>query len=116
MLQSGLQRLRDFPRPFWLALFVEGTRFTKAKLLGAQEFAASQGLPIPRNVLIPRTKVKKKKSCHFLIWIHLHFADVFFYVFFYILFCQCHLTSAGTDTLFLTLYTVFLRLKMVPSL
>ncbi|KMZ74557.1 1-Acylglycerol-3-Phosphate Acyltransferase [Zostera marina] len=55
-LKSGLQRLKDFPRPFWLALFVEGTRFTKAKLLGAQEFAASQGLPIPRNVLIPRTK------------------------------------------------------------
>jgi hypothetical protein len=37
---------------------VEGTRFTQAKLLAAQEYAASQGLPIPRNVLIPRTKVK----------------------------------------------------------
>ncbi|CAK7342500.1 unnamed protein product [Dovyalis caffra] len=55
-LPSGLQRLKDFPRPFWLALFVEGTRFTQAKLLAAQEYAASQGLPIPRNVLIPRTK------------------------------------------------------------
>lgn len=55
-LKSGLQRLQDFPRPFWLALFVEGTRFTQAKLLAAQEYAASQGLPIPRNVLIPRTK------------------------------------------------------------
>ncbi|XP_061955803.1 1-acyl-sn-glycerol-3-phosphate acyltransferase 2-like [Populus nigra] len=55
-LKSGLQRLKDFPRPFWLALFVEGTRFTQAKLLAAQEYAASQGLPIPRNVLIPRTK------------------------------------------------------------
>ncbi|ONK68777.1 uncharacterized protein A4U43_C05F15890 [Asparagus officinalis] len=55
-LKSGLQRLRDFPRPFWLALFVEGTRFTQAKLLAAQEYAALQGLPIPRNVLIPRTK------------------------------------------------------------
>lgn len=57
-LQSGLQRLKDFPQPFWLALFVEGTRFTKAKLLAAQEYAASAGLPVPRNVLIPRTKVK----------------------------------------------------------
>lgn len=56
-LQLGLQRLKDFPRPFWLALFVEGTRFTPAKLLAAQDYAASQGLPIPRNVLIPRTKV-----------------------------------------------------------
>ncbi|WOK93074.1 1-acyl-sn-glycerol-3-phosphate acyltransferase PLS1 [Canna indica] len=55
-LKWGLQRLQDFPRPFWLALFVEGTRFTPAKLLAAQEYAASQGLPIPRNVLIPRTK------------------------------------------------------------
>ncbi|KAG8090069.1 hypothetical protein GUJ93_ZPchr0011g27051 [Zizania palustris] len=55
-LKWGLQRLNDFPRPFWLALFVEGTRFTPAKLLAAQEYAASQGLPAPRNVLIPRTK------------------------------------------------------------
>ncbi|KAK7272037.1 hypothetical protein RJT34_28391 [Clitoria ternatea] len=28
----------------------------QSKLLAAQEFAASRGLPIPRNVLIPRTK------------------------------------------------------------
>nr|AZM65197.1 lysophospholipid acyltransferase 6 [Vitellaria paradoxa] len=55
-LKSGLIRLKDFPRPFWLALFVEGTRFTQAKLLAAQEYAASTGLPVPRNVLIPRTK------------------------------------------------------------
>ncbi|KAK8609263.1 hypothetical protein V6N13_025569 [Hibiscus sabdariffa] len=55
-LKAGLQRLRDFPQPFWLALFVEGTRFTQAKLVAAQEYATSQGLPIPRNVLIPRTK------------------------------------------------------------
>ncbi|KAG6517608.1 hypothetical protein ZIOFF_021004 [Zingiber officinale] len=55
-LKLGLQRLKDFPRPFWLALFVEGTRFTPAKLLAAQDYAASQGLPLPRNVLIPRTK------------------------------------------------------------
>ncbi|RDY09437.1 1-acyl-sn-glycerol-3-phosphate acyltransferase 2 [Mucuna pruriens] len=55
-LKSGLQQLRDFPLPFWLALFVEGTRFTQAKLLAAQEYAAAAGLPVPRNVLIPRTK------------------------------------------------------------
>nr|AZM65193.1 lysophospholipid acyltransferase 2 [Vitellaria paradoxa] len=55
-LKSGLEQLRDFPRPFWLALFVEGTRFTQAKLLAAQKYASSEGLPIPRNVLIPRTK------------------------------------------------------------
>ncbi|XP_028774435.1 1-acyl-sn-glycerol-3-phosphate acyltransferase 2-like [Neltuma alba] len=55
-LKSGLELLRDFPLPFWLALFVEGTRFTQAKLLAAQEYATSSGLPVPRNVLIPRTK------------------------------------------------------------
>uniref|UniRef100_A0A6N2MZH4 1-acylglycerol-3-phosphate O-acyltransferase n=1 Tax=Salix viminalis TaxID=40686 RepID=A0A6N2MZH4_SALVM len=55
-LQSGFERLADFPMPFWLALFVEGTRFTQAKLQVAQEFAASRGLPVPKNVLIPRTK------------------------------------------------------------
>ncbi|CAG7905426.1 unnamed protein product [Brassica rapa] len=55
-IKSGLQRLKDFPQPFWLALFVEGTRFTETKLKAAQEYAASSELPIPRNVLIPRTK------------------------------------------------------------
>ncbi|KAM0997249.1 hypothetical protein TB1_006547 [Malus domestica] len=55
-LKSCFRRLEDFPVPFWLALFVEGTRFTQAKLMVAQEFAASRGLPIPRNVLLPRTK------------------------------------------------------------
>ncbi|KAG7017581.1 1-acyl-sn-glycerol-3-phosphate acyltransferase 2 [Cucurbita argyrosperma subsp. argyrosperma] len=53
---SGLLRLKDFPLPFWLALFVEGTRFTEAKLLAAKEYAVANGLPVPRNVLIPRTK------------------------------------------------------------
>lgn len=55
-LKSGFERLSDFPMPFWLALFVEGTRFTQAKLQAAQEYAASRGLPLPRNVLLPRTK------------------------------------------------------------
>ncbi|KAL9260504.1 1-acyl-sn-glycerol-3-phosphate acyltransferase 2-like protein [Drosera capensis] len=55
-LKSGFEQLRDFPFPFWLALFVEGTRFTQGKLLAAQQYAISRGLPIPRNVLLPRTK------------------------------------------------------------
>ncbi|KAG2674931.1 hypothetical protein I3760_13G160800 [Carya illinoinensis] len=55
-LQSGFQKLEDFSLPFWLALFVEGTRYTEEKLLAAQRYAASRGLPVPRNVLIPRTK------------------------------------------------------------
>jgi len=55
-LQSGFRKLEDFSLPFWLALFVEGTRYTEEKLLAAQRYAASRGLPVPRNVLIPRTK------------------------------------------------------------
>ncbi|PON59040.1 Phospholipid/glycerol acyltransferase [Parasponia andersonii] len=55
-LKSGFRRLEDFPMPFWLALFVEGTRFTQPKLAAAQYYAPSRGLPVPRNVLIPRTK------------------------------------------------------------
>lgn len=63
-MQSGFSRLADFPVPFWLALFVEGTRFTQAKLQAAQEYAASRGLPIPRNILLPRTKVNDEKKFH----------------------------------------------------
>ncbi|XP_021894090.1 1-acyl-sn-glycerol-3-phosphate acyltransferase 3-like [Carica papaya] len=55
-LKASFKNLENFPMPFWLALFVEGTRFTQAKLVAAQEYAASRGLPIPRNVLLPRTK------------------------------------------------------------
>ncbi|GJY55577.1 1-acyl-sn-glycerol-3-phosphate acyltransferase 2-like protein [Tanacetum coccineum] len=61
-IKVGLQRLKDYPQPFWLALFAEGTRFTQAKLLAAQEYASSNGLPVPRNVLIPRTKKPARKS------------------------------------------------------
>lgn len=56
--QSGFKLLEHKPVPFWVALFVEGTRFTHTKLLAAQEFAISRGIPVPKNVLIPRTKVK----------------------------------------------------------
>ncbi|CAJ2676423.1 1-acyl-sn-glycerol-3-phosphate acyltransferase 3-like [Trifolium pratense] len=55
-LKSGFKQQVRNPVPFWLALFVEGTRFTKSKLIAAQEFATSRGMPIPRNVLVPRTK------------------------------------------------------------
>ncbi|KAI4304826.1 hypothetical protein MLD38_040291 [Melastoma candidum] len=57
-LKSGFERSVDFPMPFWLPPFVDGTQFTKAKLAVAQEFAASKGLPIPRNLVVPRIKVE----------------------------------------------------------
>ncbi|GJV88501.1 hypothetical protein Tco_1532439 [Tanacetum coccineum] len=46
-MKVGLQRLKNYPQPFWLALFAEGTRFTQAKLLAAQEYASLNGLPVP---------------------------------------------------------------------
>lgn len=55
-LEAGFKRFEDFPMTFWLALFVEGTRFTQEKLEAAQEYASIRSLPSPRNVLIPRTK------------------------------------------------------------
>lgn len=42
--------------PFWLVMFVEGTRITPGKLANAREFARKEGLPLPRHVLIPRPK------------------------------------------------------------
>lgn len=55
-LKTSLEELKDFPMPFWLTIFVEGTRLTPDKLLASQEFAISKGLLIQENVLIPRTK------------------------------------------------------------
>lgn len=68
MSQSGYEKLKDFPVPFWLALFVEGTRFTQPKLLDAQQFAISKGLNVPRNVLLPRTKVLLVVSLFFVFF------------------------------------------------
>lgn len=55
-LKSSFEALKDFPMPFWMTIFVEGTRMTPDKLIEAQTFASSKGLPIPKNVLIPKTK------------------------------------------------------------
>lgn len=55
-MEAAFKKLRDFPRPMWMALFAEGTRFTEEKLKQAQEFATTAGLPVPKNTLVPRTK------------------------------------------------------------
>ncbi|XP_004503603.1 1-acyl-sn-glycerol-3-phosphate acyltransferase 3-like [Cicer arietinum] len=55
-LKTGFKQQVQNPVPFWMALFVEGTRFTQSKLLAAQDFAISRGMPVPKNVLVPRTK------------------------------------------------------------
>ncbi|KAJ4882160.1 1-acyl-sn-glycerol-3-phosphate acyltransferase 3 [Raphanus sativus] len=55
-LKTGFNQLKDFPTAFWMALFVEGTRFTQENLEAAKDYASLKGLPSPRNVMIPRTK------------------------------------------------------------
>ncbi|TYJ20769.1 hypothetical protein E1A91_A08G019100v1 [Gossypium mustelinum] len=55
-LKSSFEALSDYPTPFWMTIFVEGTRLTADKLVEAQSFASSKGYPIPKNVLIPKTK------------------------------------------------------------
>jgi 1-acyl-sn-glycerol-3-phosphate acyltransferase len=42
--------------PVWLISFVEGTRLTERKLAQSQEYARSQGLPLPHHTLVPRLK------------------------------------------------------------
>ncbi|KAL4559472.1 hypothetical protein LXL04_031610 [Taraxacum kok-saghyz] len=42
--------------PLWLAVFPEGTDFTEEKCKKSQKFAAENGLPILKNVLLPKMK------------------------------------------------------------
>ncbi|MBI3558153.1 MAG: acyltransferase [Deltaproteobacteria bacterium] len=49
-------RLRGLHIAFWLISFVEGTRNTPEKLAQSQAFARANGLRVPSEVLIPRTK------------------------------------------------------------
>ncbi|CAM8901553.1 unnamed protein product [Rhodiola kirilowii] len=42
--------------PLWLALFPEGTDFTEKKCIRSQQYAAENGLPVLKNVLLPKTK------------------------------------------------------------
>uniref|UniRef100_A0A5B6YRU7 1-acylglycerol-3-phosphate O-acyltransferase n=1 Tax=Davidia involucrata TaxID=16924 RepID=A0A5B6YRU7_DAVIN len=42
--------------PLWLAVFPEGTDFTEQKCIRSQKFAAENGLPVLKNVLLPKTR------------------------------------------------------------
>ncbi|KAL1564440.1 1-acyl-sn-glycerol-3-phosphate acyltransferase 4 [Salvia divinorum] len=42
--------------PLWLAVFPEGTDYTEQKCMRSQKFAREGGLPILKNVLLPKTK------------------------------------------------------------
>ncbi|KAA8537671.1 hypothetical protein F0562_027339 [Nyssa sinensis] len=53
------QKLSTFTNPqdpLWLAVFPEGTDFTEKKCIRSQKFAAENGLPVLKNVLLPKTR------------------------------------------------------------
>ncbi|KAL3614133.1 putative 1-acyl-sn-glycerol-3-phosphate acyltransferase 5 [Castilleja foliolosa] len=51
-----LSSFRDPIDPLWLAIFPEGTDFTEQKCARSQKYAYENGLPIMKNVLLPKTK------------------------------------------------------------
>ncbi|XP_038887315.1 probable 1-acyl-sn-glycerol-3-phosphate acyltransferase 5 [Benincasa hispida] len=55
-MHQMLSTFKDYYDPFWLALFPEGTDFTDQKCIRSQKYAAEKGLPILKNVLLPKTK------------------------------------------------------------
>ncbi|KAG7977866.1 hypothetical protein I3843_05G053700 [Carya illinoinensis] len=55
-MRQMLSTFKDPQDPLWLALFPEGTDFTEQKCIRNQKYAAENGLPILKNVLLPKTK------------------------------------------------------------
>ncbi|KAL6610454.1 hypothetical protein ACP70R_040423 [Stipagrostis hirtigluma subsp. patula] len=56
VIRSRLSELKKPKDPLWLAVFPEGTDYTEKKCIRSQEYAAEHGLPILKNVLLPKTK------------------------------------------------------------
>ncbi|KAL8160578.1 hypothetical protein V2J09_002115 [Rumex salicifolius] len=55
-LHQMLSTFKDPRDALWLAVFPEGTDFTEQKCIRNQKYAAENGLPILKNVLLPKTK------------------------------------------------------------
>lgn len=55
-MRKKLSTFMDARDPLWLAVFPEGTDYTEQKCIKSQQFAAENGLPILKNVLLPKTK------------------------------------------------------------
>lgn len=56
IIRSRLSELKNPKDPLWLAVFPEGTDYTEKKCIKSQEYAAEHGLPVLKNVLLPKTK------------------------------------------------------------
>ncbi|XP_021827770.1 probable 1-acyl-sn-glycerol-3-phosphate acyltransferase 5 isoform X1 [Prunus avium] len=55
-MRRMLSSLKDPQDSLWLALFPEGTDFTEEKCIRSQKYAAENGLPVLKHVLLPKTK------------------------------------------------------------
>ncbi|KAM7253541.1 hypothetical protein ACFE04_021695 [Oxalis oulophora] len=55
-MRKMLKTFKDPCHPLWLALFPEGTDFTEQKRIRSNKIAVEKGLPILKNVLLPKTK------------------------------------------------------------
>ncbi|GAV80661.1 Acyltransferase domain-containing protein [Cephalotus follicularis] len=55
-LRQMLSTFQNPQDPLWLAIFPEGTDFTEEKCKGSQKYAAEVGLPVLKNVLLPKTR------------------------------------------------------------
>uniref|UniRef100_A0A7N0T251 1-acylglycerol-3-phosphate O-acyltransferase n=1 Tax=Kalanchoe fedtschenkoi TaxID=63787 RepID=A0A7N0T251_KALFE len=51
-----LSTFRNPRDPLWLALFPEGTDFTEKKCVRSQKYAAENGFPVLKSVLLPKSK------------------------------------------------------------
>nr|XP_043636003.1 probable 1-acyl-sn-glycerol-3-phosphate acyltransferase 5 [Erigeron canadensis] len=56
MMRKTLMTFTNPIDELWLALFPEGTDFTEQKCVKSQKFAAENGLPILKNVLLPKSR------------------------------------------------------------
>ncbi|KAE8708407.1 putative 1-acyl-sn-glycerol-3-phosphate acyltransferase 5 [Hibiscus syriacus] len=55
-MRQMLSKFKDPRDPLWLVIFPEGTDFTDQKCLRSQKYAAENGLPILKNLLLPKSK------------------------------------------------------------
>ncbi|XAR72840.1 1-acylglycerol-3-phosphate O-acyltransferase [Bertholletia excelsa] len=56
IMRKMLSTFKDRQDPLWLAIFPEGTDFNERKCVQSQKYAAEHGLPVLKNVLLPKTK------------------------------------------------------------
>ncbi|KAI8013663.1 putative 1-acyl-sn-glycerol-3-phosphate acyltransferase 4 [Camellia lanceoleosa] len=56
IMHQMLSSFANPSEPLWLAVFPEGTDFNEQKCKKSQKLAAENGLPLLKNVLLPKTK------------------------------------------------------------